>query len=229
MNLRMLATLGLVAVALGCSPNPAPTHRPPVTVDWGSIHTFVGTYHILTVYAIDAPYHREESNGRSTISYKAASRLGVKGAREYLFEGNSEVTASTWGPTATGRCAFQAPSPNHVAHSTKIHIVLGINTKSHTYWWNANPILIHFLEGGYSPDCGGFPKKMTVDDIGGGAIGMIPLPSVGNVLCGTAKFTDPGDFTSTMDWRFFPSGSAPPTFSPCPAVRNPNAGAGNGI
>jgi hypothetical protein len=197
------------------------TPRPPGNpqVDWGSIHAFAGTYHAVTV---QDGGNREEVSGRSKIPLSRS--VPTSGAIEYIFTGTSDATARTSGNPPSGPCAFQQRQPNHSGQDTAVRIDLFINLKNHTYSWQAQPIKIHFEEGGYSPACGGAPRAMTAMDIGMASVGSLPLPTDSDVLCGKATFSDPGDFTANVDWYFYPDDGKKRDAPVCPAAVNPTGG-----
>jgi hypothetical protein len=206
--------IAIAFIALGAPPQPG-NH----SVDWGSIHSFAGTYHAVTV---QNGGNREEVSGHSKIPFSRS--FPISGSVEYVFTGNSDATARTSGNSPSGPCAFQQRQPNHSGHDSAVRIDLSINLKNHTYSWQAQPIKIHFEEGGYSPDCGGAPRAMTAMDIGMASVGSLPLPTDTDVLCGKASFSNPGDFTANVDWYFYPDDGKPRQAPVCPAAVNPTGG-----
>lgn len=215
---RYFAVIVVAFIVLGAAPHASPTPGGH-SVDWGSIHSFAGTYHAVTV---QDGGNREEVSGHSKIPFSRS--FPVSGAMEYVFTGGSNATARTSGSAPTGPCAFQQEQPNHSGQDSAVRIDLFINLKNHTYSWNAQPIKIHFEEGGSSPECGGTPRAMTTRDVGMAAVGSLRLPTGTDVLCGKATFSDPGDFTAHVDWYFYPDDGKRRQAPVCPAAVNPTGG-----
>jgi len=112
--------------------------------------------------------------------------------------------------------------PNHSGQDPALRIDLFINLKTHKYTWQAQPIVLHFEEGGYSPECGGQPRMMTAMDLGAASVTSLELPTDTEVLCGKATFDLPGGDTVTkIDWYFYPDDGKPRQAPQCPAVLNP--------
>lgn len=126
---RYFAAVVLAFIVLGATPHASPTPGGH-SVDWGSIHSFAGTYHAVMVQDGGG---REEVSGHAKIPFNRKS-----GGNEplYVFTGSSDATARTSGPAPTGPCAFQMEVPNHSGHDSAVRIDLFIN-ENHTYAWNA--------------------------------------------------------------------------------------------
>ena len=198
----------IVFLVLAVSPTPgAPS------VDWGSIHSFTGNYHAVT---IQDGGNREEVSGRIKIPFDRSYM--ASGALQHIFTGTSDASARTSGPAAKGPCAFQQPDPNHSGHDPAVRIDLFINMKKQTYSWNVQPIKIHFEAGGYSPECGGYPRAMITQDLGIVSVGNLPLPKDSDILCGKAMFK--GEDVRDIDWYFYPDDGKPRQPPVCPAVQN---------
>ncbi len=210
-----IAVVALFPAASGSSPAPGQT-----AIDWGSIKSFAETYHAVT---ITKGGDREEVTGTSTITFNR-SVPGPHGIESYIFDGTSDVQARTSGPPPSGPCAFQIANPNHRAQKSGVPIQLILNLQNRTYEWDAQPVAIHFMQGGYSPNCGGSKAALTSSDIGMATVGNVPIPTTTQMLCGKAVFTDSGDFTAYVDWIFYPTGSKIPPAPQCPGVPKATGG-----
>ena len=84
--------IAIAFITLGAPPQPG--NHP---VDWGSIHSFAGTYHAVTV---QDGGNREEVSGRSKIPLSRSTP--ISGSIEYIFTGNSDATARTSGNAPSG-------------------------------------------------------------------------------------------------------------------------------